>query len=252
LKSVTGGSGFTVTVMANAVPVHEPVFEMGVTIYCTVPAELSEFVNTSLIDVPEPGFAPVIFPVIVPTVHEKLLGTLAVKLTFTANPLQTDAEAAVVTAGNGVTVTVIVKADPTHEPSVDVGVILYCTVPFAVWLVLFNMSLIVVPEPAVAPVIPPVMVPTVHVKVLGVFAVKLIFGPVPLHVLAVEALVTVGVWFVMIDVLFPDMALEQPGVEPDARFVTVKVVEPLLANEPVVKFPVPAVATFIVALRPLA
>jgi hypothetical protein len=39
----------------------------------------------------------------------------------------------------------------------------------------------------------PVIVPTVHVNVLGVLAVNAIFGLVPLQILFVAALVTAGV-----------------------------------------------------------
>ena len=35
---VTVGAGFTVTVIVRGVPGHEPVVEVGVTIYCIVPA----------------------------------------------------------------------------------------------------------------------------------------------------------------------------------------------------------------------
>lgn len=52
-----------------------------------------------------------------------------------------------------------------------------------------------VPEPLLAPVIPPVMVPTVHVKLLGALDVSAMFGPVPLQVAAVLAVVTAGVGF---------------------------------------------------------
>jgi hypothetical protein len=51
----------------------------------------------------------------------------------------------------------------------------------------------VVPEPPVAPVIPPVIVPTVQVKLLGTLAVRAIFGEVPLQVPAVLGEVTTGV-----------------------------------------------------------
>ena len=51
------------------------------------------------------------------------------------------------------------------------------------------------PEPALAPVIPPVIVPIVHEKLLATLAVKLIFGPVPLQIVAVAAVVTVGEGF---------------------------------------------------------
>lgn len=48
------------------------------------------------------------------------------------------------------------------------------------------------PEPALAPVIPPVIVPMVQVKVLGIEAVRLIFGLVPLQINAVAGVVTAG------------------------------------------------------------
>jgi hypothetical protein len=46
-----------------------------------------------------------------------------------------------------------------------------------------------------APVIPPVIEPIVHVKLLGEEAVKEIFGPVPLHIVAVPGVVATGVGF---------------------------------------------------------
>ena len=42
---------------------------------------------------------------------------------------------------------------------------------------------------------PPVIVPIVHVNVLGALAVKLILGPAPLQVVAVLAVVTTGFGF---------------------------------------------------------
>ena len=50
----------------------------------------------------------------------------------------------------------------------------------------------VVPDPAVAPVIPPILAPIVQVKVLEAEAVKLTFGLVPLQILTVAGLVTPG------------------------------------------------------------
>jgi hypothetical protein len=50
----------------------------------------------------------------------------------------------------------------------------------------------VVPEPPVAPVIPPVIVPTVQVKLLSTLAVSAILGEVPLQVAAVFGVVTTG------------------------------------------------------------
>lgn len=69
--------------------------------------------------------------------------------------------------------------------------------------------MILVPEPALAPVIPPVTVPMVHVNVLGTLAVNEIFGPVPLQVDAVFAVVTTGVGFTVTVIVYGD-----PGQEP--------------------------------------
>jgi hypothetical protein len=54
------------------------------------------------------------------------------------------------------------------------------------------------PDPLTAPVIPPVIVPTVHVNELGTDAVKLILVLTPVHALAVFALVIVGIGFIVI------------------------------------------------------
>ena len=85
--------------------------------------------------------------------------------------------------------------EPVHEPPVEVGVTIYCTVPPVVLLGLVSAWLIVEPEPALAPVILPVIVPMVQVKVLATLAVKLMFGLLPLQVLAVLAVVTTGLGF---------------------------------------------------------
>ena len=74
---------------------------------------------------PEDALAPVMPPVIVPIVHENVLAALAVKLILGDVLLQVLAVAALVTTGFGFTVTVIVKAAPTHKPVVDVGVTRY-------------------------------------------------------------------------------------------------------------------------------
>ncbi len=60
---------------------------------------------------------------------------------------------------------------------------------------LVNTWLIELPEEALAPVIPPVTVPIVHVNVLGVVAVKERFGLVPLHAYVEDAFVTAGLGF---------------------------------------------------------
>jgi hypothetical protein len=53
--------------------------------------------------------------------------------------------------------------------------------------------LMVLPDPALAPVIAPVMVPIVQANVLGVLAASEMLGLVPLQVEAVLAVVTAGV-----------------------------------------------------------
>jgi len=82
-------------------------------------------------DAPLPALAPVIPPVTVPIVQAKVLGAVAVKAIFGLVPLQILAVDAVVIAGLGLTVTVMVNGDPTQPPVVAVGVTIYCTVPAA-------------------------------------------------------------------------------------------------------------------------
>ena len=130
-------------------------------------------------------------PVTVPIVQLNVLGILAASVTLVVAPLQIVCAAGVPT-GAGFTVTVIVNTGPTHPPGFDVGVIKYCTVPAVVLLGLVNTWLIVPPVPALAPVMPPVIVPIVQANVLGILDVNVIFGPTPLHVVAVAPLVTTG------------------------------------------------------------
>ena len=61
--------------------------------------------------------------------------------------------------------------------------------------------MIVAPELVLAPVMPPVIVPTVQAKVLVAEAVKLIFGPVPLQMVAVLAVVTAGFGFTVTEIV---------------------------------------------------
>ena len=86
---------------------------------------LPGLVNAWLIVKPDPALAPVMLPVIVPMVHAKLLGKLAAREILGLVPLQIIAVAPLVTAGTGLTVTVIVKGEPAHKPSVEVGVTIY-------------------------------------------------------------------------------------------------------------------------------
>jgi hypothetical protein len=71
---------------------------------------------------PEPVLAPVILPLIVPTVHEKLLAAEAVNAIFGPVPLQVVAVGKLVTNGAGLTVTVMVKGVPEQELALEIGV----------------------------------------------------------------------------------------------------------------------------------
>jgi hypothetical protein len=90
-------------------------------------------------------------------------------------------ERAIVGAGNGLTVTLLVRA-AQEVALIGVGVTTYCTVPAVEVLGLLSTWLIVLPLPALAPVIPPVIVPTVHVYVLGITDVRAILVFSPLHI----------------------------------------------------------------------
>lgn len=82
--------------------------DLGVTIYSTVPAvALLGLVSTWAMVPAAPELAPVMLPVIAPTVHWKVLGADEDKLIFVLVPLQIEAVLALVTTGVGSTVTVI-------------------------------------------------------------------------------------------------------------------------------------------------
>jgi len=174
--------------------------------------ELLGLVKVWLIVEPEPADAPVIAPILVPNVHAKVLAVLDVRLMFGPVPLQIAAVVAVVTDGVGFTVTVILVAEPTQEPIVEVGVTAYTILPAVELLGLVNVWLMVEPEPAEAPVIAPVLVPKVHAKFEAALAVRLILGPVPLQVLVVVDVVTAGVGFTVTVILVAD-PVQEPTVE---------------------------------------
>lgn len=114
---VTTGLGFTVTVIVKGLPAQEPVVEVGVTIYWTVPAvALLGLVNVWLIVLPEPLLAPVMPPVMIPTVQANVLATVAVNEILEPVPLQMLAAAAVVTVGLGFTVIVPVAFTAPQPP----------------------------------------------------------------------------------------------------------------------------------------
>jgi hypothetical protein len=192
---VTAGVGLTVTVamMLKAEPTH-PIDEVGVTKYSTVPDDvLLGLVSTWLITLPVPALAPVIPPVIVPNVQLNVLGVLATRAILVLAPLHILAAGGVDIAGIGLTVTVIVYGTPGQTPVTDAGVTMYSILPALALPGLVRVWLIVLPDPTLAPVIPPVMVPIVHVKVLVLVAARLILVVAPLQIVAFGAAVTTGV-----------------------------------------------------------
>jgi hypothetical protein len=153
-------------------------------------------VKVCAIVLPDPAFAPVTPPVIVPIVHVNVLFELAVNAILVAVLLHITVVFAAVTTGLGFTVTVIVYTAPVQagEP-VDVGVTRYSTVPAVALPGLVNVCAMLLPDDAVAPVIDPVTVPMVQLKVLATEAVNEILVAAPEHIDAVLAVVTDGIGF---------------------------------------------------------
>jgi hypothetical protein len=152
--------------------------------------------------------------VIVPIAHVNVLAALDVSVILVDVPLQIALVLAAVTAGVGLTVTVIVYGEPAQVVlAVDVGVTIYCTVPAVALLGLLSVCAIVAPDPAVAPVMPPVTVPTVQVNVLAALAVKAILVAVLLQIAAVLAVVTAGVGLTVTVMVYGAPAHVVPAVD---------------------------------------
>ena len=162
--------------------------------------------------------------------------------------LQIVAVVGVVTTGVGCTVTVamILNAEPT-QPSKDVGTTRYSTVPELTALGLLSVWLMRLPVPALAPVMPPTIVPTVHVNVPGVLAERAIFGLPPLQIAAGGAFVTAGVGCTVTVITYGALAGHAPDVETGVtKYSTVPTVLLLgLLNVCEILFPVPADAPVI-------
>jgi hypothetical protein len=201
-----------------------------------------------LIEAPDPAVAPVIPPLMVPTVHANVDGALEVSVMFGEVALQIAAVAGFVTTGFGFTVTVIVYGAPTQLPVVDVGVTMYCTVPAVALLGLVSVWLIVVPLPALAPVILPVTVPIVHANVDGALEVSVMFGEVVVQIAVVAGFVTTGEGFtvtVMVNAGPVQLPVEEVGT---ITYCTVPAVELLgLYNGSLIVWltPLPALAPVI-------
>jgi hypothetical protein len=82
-----------------------------------------------------------------------------------------------------------------------------------VLLGLFNTWLIILPDPAAAPVIPPVIVPNVQLNVLGIVADKDIFASAPLQITAVGGLIMAGSGFTVTVIVYGVPGQAVPAVD---------------------------------------
>jgi hypothetical protein len=107
----------------------------------------------------------------------------------------------------------MVNDGPAHPPETDVGVTIYCTVPAFTPLGFPSVWLIVEPDPAVAPAIPPVMVPMVHEKLLAAVAVSAMLTSLLLQIVFVALLVITGTGLTVIVIV----VVLVPGQEPETE-----------------------------------
>ena len=151
-------------------PGQEPVVDVGVTIYCTVPAVEPGLVSVWLMVEPLPAVAPVTPPVIVPIVHEKLLGMLAVKPIFVPVTEQIVVVAGGITVGEGLTVMVKVLTRPVQPLAVAVTDIVAVTgvVPLLVAVNAGILSEPLVPKPIFALLVQAKLAPVVALPKLMV------------------------------------------------------------------------------------
>jgi hypothetical protein len=139
------GAVFTVTVMGNEAPVQVPAVEVGITLYITEPPEEVGLVNTWLIKDPDPALAPVIPPVIVPTLQVKLLGIFEVRLILVVPPEQMLAVFPEVTEGLGFTVMVKENGGPL-QPLAEAMMLIVDVTGAVPVLVAVNEPIFPVPE----------------------------------------------------------------------------------------------------------
>ena len=142
---VIAGAGFTVTDKVCVEPVQLPVVAVGVIVYVTTSAELVLELVIVLFTVDElcvVKLSPVVLALL-EAIQVKVEPVLPVSGKFSATPLQTEVELALVTTGAGLTVTVNVCGEPAQLFAVDVGVTVYVTVCAVVLLLLVMVLLMV-------------------------------------------------------------------------------------------------------------
>jgi len=107
-----------------------------------------------------------------------------------------------------VTVAIILETGPT-QPSDEVGVTRYSTEPEDTELGFTSTWLMTLPDPLLAPVIPPTILPTVQLNVLGVLDVNTILNVPPLQIAAGGAFVTSGVGLTVTSTVSTDTSVLQ-------------------------------------------
>jgi hypothetical protein len=222
--AVITGFGFTVIVTVIGFP-EQPAGSglVGVMVYTAVPETLPVVVKLCAMLFPLPAVAPVILPLIVPIDQLKVLDMLAVRGIFVFVPLQILVVNGVVRTGTGFAVMIAVSVIPMQEPLIDRGVIIYSTVPGVVLLGLFSVCPIALPELSLAPVTPPVIEPTVQLKLLNAVEVKTILVDVPLQMFLVKTFVILGIGFTIIITVYGSIqTLDETGVTIYSRLPAVE------------------------------
>ena len=166
VRSLTAGTGLTVTVTVNVRPVHGP--ETGVTVYVAVPAELPVLVSAPVMLGPAPADPAETVPVITGAFQLYVVpaGTTPsmplVGLATNVAPLQIALVMAFI-AGLGLTVIDTVNVAPVQLP--DTGVTVYMAICGELFG-LTSVPVIAAPDPALPPESPPVTVGAVQVYVV--------------------------------------------------------------------------------------
>jgi len=164
---------------------------------------------------PFPVVAPLFPPVTFPIVHVNFYCAVAANGILVALLLRSSAvDGTPVILGVGLTVTTTLYGDADGQlPVVLVAVIRYSTVLALALLGLVSVCAIVLPDPAVAPVILPVTVPIVHVKPDGAVAAKAILVDVLLQIAAVDGTpLTCGVGLTVTVTVYGDADGQLPVV----------------------------------------
>jgi hypothetical protein len=190
--------------------------DVGVTKYSTVPdTELLTLVKVCDIIGPVPADAPVILDDTLPNVHAKVDGAVAVNVISGDVLLQIATVLGTpVICGVGLTVTVIKYGELVLQfPPVEVGVTKYSTVPDVLLLLLVNVCAIVDPLPELAPLMLPLTLPNVQLKVLGAVAFNGMLVAVLLQIATVAGTPVICGVGLTVTVILKESPIHPPAIE---------------------------------------